>query len=159
MIQSKLILVGKAASGKDYLKNKLIEKGFEREISYTTRPPRSTEVNGKDYYFLDDETFLELKNKGFFYECVKFNNWYYGTSNEQFDKGQVFIFNPSGIKHITVEDRKKCFIIYIDIPYETRKSRLMLRSDVDTVERRLAADEQDFENFTDYDMRITNPNF
>jgi hypothetical protein len=45
------------------------------------------------------------------------------------------------------------------MPYEEREKRLMLRSDADTVERRLVADEKDFENFTTFDVRITNTDF
>ena len=48
----KLILVGKAAAGKDFLKTRLSNKGFVSGVSHTTRPPRETEVNHKDYHFV-----------------------------------------------------------------------------------------------------------
>ena len=44
----KLILVGKAAAGKDFLKNRLIAKNFKPGISCTTRLPRKNEVDGVD---------------------------------------------------------------------------------------------------------------
>jgi hypothetical protein len=40
-----------------------------------------------------------------------------------------------------------------------RRERLLRRSDAHDAERRLLADAIDFENFKDYDLRITNPDF
>jgi len=45
------VLVGKAASGKDHFRKVLENKGFKYAVSYTTRPPRTGEVEGKDYFF------------------------------------------------------------------------------------------------------------
>ena len=66
---------------------------------------------------------------------------------------------PYGVSKIKPEDRKNSIVIYFDIPLEERRERLMKRSDAVSVDRRLEADEQDFENFTDFDIRITNSNF
>ena len=44
----KLILVGKAAAGKDFLKNRLVAKNFKPGISCTTRLPRHNEKDGVD---------------------------------------------------------------------------------------------------------------
>ena len=51
------------------------------------------------------------------------------------------------------------FIVYFDIDEETRRNRLLSRRDADNVERRIEADEKDFENFNDFDHRINDPNF
>jgi dephospho-CoA kinase len=66
---------------------------------------------------------------------------------------------PKGISQMKKEDRDRSFIIYIDIPEDIRRERLKLRSDADTVERRIAADREDFEGFENFDIRITNPLF
>jgi len=153
------VLVGKAASGKDYFRKVLENKGFKYAVSYTTRPPRTGEVEGKDYFFLEKKEFEKMIENGEFYEHVTFNGWYYGTTREQFFNEDIFIMTPHGISKIQSEDRENTFIIYLDMPYEEREKRLMLRSDADTVERRLVADEKDFENFTTFDVRITNTDF
>lgn len=153
------VLVGKAASGKDYFRKVLENRGFKYAVSYTTRPPRTGEVEGKDYFFLEKEEFEKMIENGEFYEHVTFNGWYYGTTREQFFNEDIFIMTPHGISKIQSEDRENTFIIYLDMPYEEREKRLMLRSDADTVERRLVADEKDFENFTTFDVRITNTDF
>jgi guanylate kinase len=155
----RIILVGKAASGKDFTRTLLSNKGFKYAVSYTTRPAREGEVEGEDYFFKSEEEFIDMMEAGEFYEYVSFNNWHYGTTVKQFFKDDVFIMTPYGVSKIHEDDRKKCFIIYFDIEESVRKERLMLRSDADTVDRRLAADENDFKNFVDFDLRITNHNF
>jgi len=159
--KSRIILVGKAASGKDHLRKILEGRGFNYGVSYTTRPPRKGEVDGKDYYFIDEMEFKTLIEQGFFYEYVAFNNWLYGTSKEQwYTTDDVFIMTPSGVSKLHAADRKNSFIIYIDIPTEIRRERLSQRNDnADTIERRLAADDNDFALFTDFDIRINDSNF
>ena len=47
----KVILVGKAAAGKDYFRSRLLNKGFKCGVSHTTRDPRKTEIEGEDYHY------------------------------------------------------------------------------------------------------------
>lgn len=155
----RFILCGRAASGKDYARIKLESRGFKYGISYTTRPPRLGEIHGKDYYFLSKEEFEKLIAEEFFYEYVPFNGWYYGTSNEQFYRDDIFIMTPKGISHMSPADRAKSFIMFFDIPLSVRRERLMSRSDADKVERRLEADELDFRDFQEYDMKISTSDF
>ena len=159
--KSRIILCGKAASGKDHLRKILEGRGFKYGVSYKTRPPRKGEIDGMDYYFLEENEFQDLIERGFFYEHVTFNGWFYGTSKEQwFTTDDVFIMTPSGISKLHAADRKSSFIIYIDIPTEIRRERLMDRKDnADSIERRLQADDNDFESFTNFDIKITDSNF
>ena len=158
---NKVILVGKAASGKDYMRKIMESRGFVYGISFTTRPPRKGEVHGKDYYFLTVKEFEQKINENFWYEYVTFNGWYYGTSKDQFyNTCNLFIITPIGISHIKPEDRNDCTIFYIDIPIKERRERLLSRHmPGDSLNRRIEADENDFTNFTDYDIKINNPNF
>lgn len=159
MKHKRIILVGRAASGKDHMRKLLESRGFKYAVSYTTRPPRSTEEDGKDYFFLSEEEFKAMIEKDEFYEHVSFNSWYYGTTKEQFYNDDVFIMTPHGLSCVHPSDRKDSFVIFLDMDYDIRRERLSQRSDADTVERRLEADERDFSNFTDYDVRITNEDF
>lgn len=156
----RIILVGRAASGKDFIRKKLEGQGFKYAVSYTTRPPRPGEVDGKDYIFLTPATAQDMIDRGDFYEWVIFNSWVYGTTTEQFYNDDVFIMTPSGLAHLSDEDRKRSFVIYIDIAEEIRRQRMLERNmPGDSVERRIEADRKDFENFTNYDIRITNHDF
>lgn len=157
---SRIILVGKAASGKDFLRKRLESRGFKYAVSYTTRPPRPGEVEGKDYIFISEEKFQEMIDKDAWYEWVSFNGWKYGTSRDQFEEDDLFIMTPSGIAHISEDERKKSFIIYLDVDQEERRVRLSQRiMPGDSVDRRIEADELDFRNFDNYDVRITNGDF
>jgi dephospho-CoA kinase len=66
---------------------------------------------------------------------------------------------PRGLSQMHPHDRQDSLVVYIDIPYEIRKERLMGRLDADSVERRLSTDEQDFLTFSNYDVIINDPNF
>lgn len=158
---NKIILVGKAAAGKDHMRKILESRGFVYGISFTTRPPREDEVHGEDYYFLSVEEFEREIKEDFWYEYVTFNGWYYGTSKDQFyNLCNLFIMTPIGISHIKPEDRKNCTIFYIDIPISYRRKRLVNRNmPGDFIERRIQADATDFSEFTDFDIKINNPNF
>lgn len=159
----RLILCGKGGAGKDHLRQLLEEKGFKYCVSHTTRPRRTNEKEGKDYFFVENLEHFEILKGMFerkeFYEVNLFAGWIYGTSIQEFNSSNLMILTPSGIANLKPEDREKSFIIFLDINSETRKSRLSSRKDADSVERRLRTDEEDFSNFSDYDFRITDPNF
>jgi guanylate kinase len=134
----RIVLVGKAASGKDHLRKRFESRGFKYAVTYTTRPPREGEVNGK----------------------VIFNGWVYGTSNSEFYSKDLFIMTPEGVSRIKPEDRQTSFIIYMDIEMSIRMTRLANRNmPGDSMSRRIKADEMDFTDFNDYDLRITNSDF
>lgn len=158
-IKKRIILVGHAASGKDYLAEKFVEQGFRKDVSYTTRPMRDGEVDGVTYNYTTREAFLLGVANGFFYEHVEFNGWMYGTSKDDWDNADVFIMTPSGVASIIPEDREDCLVVFIKIPEDIRKRRMDKRSDADATQRRLKADKKDFKGFIDYDYRITDHHF
>jgi hypothetical protein len=101
-----------------------------------------------------------MTNSGKFYEVIDFNGWTYGTTLEQFYRDDVFIMTPSGLSHLSPEDRAKSFVIFFDIDEEIRRQRLEERvMPGHTVEARLEADRELFAGFNNYDLKITNPNF
>jgi guanylate kinase len=167
----KIIIVGPAASGKDYLIQYCIEHGLKRGMKWTTRPSRKGEVEGVDYHFVNDSKFENMITECRFHEWQTFEvterghkkTWYYGSTWEDFDEGQVFIKTPAAVEKLTDEQRKRCFIVYLDIPLEVRRNRLIERlntlDDTDSFERRISGDNKDFEDFKDYDMRIQDPDF
>jgi len=156
----KLVLVGKAASGKDYLKTRLKKKGFKIGVSHTTRPPRPSETDGVDYRFTDEATFKQMIEKDQFVEYMHFNGWYYGQTKEDFTHAEVMIMSKDGLDILPEQYRKECMVIYLDIDRKTRVERLNLREDPnDSVARRLLADDEQFKGFNDFEIRITNPDF
>jgi guanylate kinase len=154
-MKKRVILVGKAASGKDHMRDMMVDMGLTPDVSATTRPPRDGEVNGRTYHFVDQKTFDSMK----MYEKVVFNGWHYGTLLDSWKNSQLFIMTPSGVDQIGDSDRKDCLVVYIDIPMGVRRGRLIRRSDSDSVDRRIEADEKDFDGFVDHDIVVSNPHF
>ena len=160
MKHKRIILVGKAASGKDYIRKKFEAQGFKYAVSYTTRPPRPDEIDCQDYLFIKQPDAQDMIDKCEFYEWVVFNGWIYGTTKKQFYNDDIFIMTPAGLNQLSEDDRKTSTVIYLDIDEEVRKQRLLERKmPGDSVERRLEADREDFKNFKNYNIKITNQNF
>jgi guanylate kinase len=137
MIKSeRLIILGKAGSGKDFLMRKLVEKGLIPCLKWTTRPPRKFEQQGITYNFVDESLFTESINNNEFLVYQTFNvtpedkypeTWYYGVTNEEFKRAQVFIMTPDEFSNINPELRKVCFVVYLDIDRIIREYRLFKR--------------------------------
>ena len=85
-------LMGKSASGKDTIYNRLLaakEMALSNVILYTTRPIRSGEVDGETYHFCTDERACELEAAGKVIEMRAYDTmhgvWKYFTA----DDGQI----------------------------------------------------------------------
>jgi guanylate kinase len=157
----KMLIVGPSGSGKDFLLRKLKELGLKTSVKITTRPKRQGEVDGVNYFFKENNIFekLDLIVKQEFYND-KGDIWKYGILKEDFDNSQVFILTPGELSQISSEIRKKCFVVYLDIDRKIRENRIFKRNDSnDSIIRRLDADDLDFKNFSDYDLKITDPEF
>ena len=158
-MRKRIILVGKAASGKDYFKDFMRNQGYPCDISYTTRPKRDGEVVGETYHYVSKRSFNNLEENKFFYESVIFNGWKYGTPKDYWNDRKLCIKTPAGIKLLTDKDKVESIIVYFDMPIYFRHARLMKRKDVDDVKRRLESDKEDFKDFTLFDIRVTNPEY
>lgn len=99
-------LTGPSCAGKSTLEDGLIKSGYAAVISTTTRLPRLGEVNGEDYYFLNDEEFDFQYDQGSFVECVTFNGKRYGVTKGEIErltamgKPIVIVVEPQGRKQI-----------------------------------------------------------
>ena len=152
---AKIILVGKAGSGKDYLRKKFQKKGFVYAPSYTTRTPRSGEVDGLDYIFISKKEFSDMAEKNEFIYSGKHDNEYYGTTFEQWELYDLFISSPSSLQALDSKYLRSVFVILRDIDKDESRKRMEDREmPDDKIARRLRADERDFRNFDIYDMKI-----
>ncbi len=158
----RFILCGPGASGKDYFRKRLCEtKGLIPDISYTSREPREGEVDGVDYQFISKSYFKTKIENGYFFEHVYFNNNYYGTSFESWNRAEVFIMTRGGLGQLSEEDRAESLVYYFNPSKSIRHDRMREGRGMSVLESmdRIEADSKEFRDFTDYDIMITNPDF
>jgi len=158
----KIILVGQGGSGKDYAKNLLSQlNDITTEISYTTRPPRTGEVGGKTYHFVTENMMLKMISEDKFMQFKYFpNGFVYGTTKEEFNKSNLFIMTPAGVNRLPMHLRNsKLIVVYINISDNVREERLSQRENADNVEKRMTTDWEQFKDFKDFDVEITDPKF
>lgn len=152
-----VVLLGKTSSGKDTVCNQLIQKGYKKLVTYTTRPMRPGEVQDETYHFISKEEFETLISKGFFAEYTSYDakkgTWLYGSAYDDYESESdlIVILNPSGyeqiLKNLNKEDITS-FYIYSNI--KTIKNRLKKRGDKkEEAARRIEADLADFKGLED----------
>lgn len=148
-----LVILGKTSSGKDKTVNELISKyGFNKLVTYTTRPIRKNEKQDITYHFISEEEFLQKVDNNFFAEWKSYNTefgvWYYGTALEDLEctsDNTVIILTPDGYRDIIKKLSNKPKSVYIYANNPTIKERLVARGDnKDEAQRRLKHDNVDF---------------
>ena len=142
-----IVIVGKSGSGKDSIANIICENfRWEKVRIFTTRPQRFGEVNGKDYFFVDEEKIKEMEKDGEFVLVQKFNNWYYCIPEFEIigKENPLIVTNPSGLEQLKNKyNNIKSF--YIDLDDGIRVLRQCIRSeDYKEIERRYYSDMNDF---------------
>ena len=78
------IVAAPSGAGKSSLIEALLKDDprLKLSISYTTRAPRPGEKNAVDYHFVDDKTFLSMRERGEFLESAEVHGYRYGTSKK-----------------------------------------------------------------------------
>ena len=154
-----LALFGKSASGKDSIQKWIVSNYPQltnKIVSCTTRPPRSGEQDGVDYFFLSDEEFAKKVLDGSMLEATSFREWFYGTALDQLDKEKINIgvFNITGVECILDDPRLDVVPVWIYASDKARLRRSLDREDnpdCKEICRRFLADEKDFDEMDDFD--------
>ena len=158
-----LILVGESASGKSTIEKSLVKDyGFQKVISYTSRPARTGEIDGIDYHFISKEKFEELQSKNFFAEIGKYRNWYYGSSVEDCKKDKVVaVLTPHGFRQMKRYKNLDIISFYINIPRRDRMIKILQRGDeIEECYRRSLSDVGQFDGISDeVDFVINNDGY
>lgn len=154
------VVTGPSGSGKTTIMRRIMDNEL---ISFTTRPPRKREVDGRDYIFITKEEFDELlkNNRLIEYTCYVGNGHYYGLTIEEFERkikkeDAFFISDFNGMLQVKnfYPNVKTIFI------YSSKKDvvlNMRNRGDSeDTIKKRLASYEEEVKNKHHYDYIIYN---
>lgn len=81
------IISAPSGAGKTTLCHKLLDscEGLKISVSYTTRQPRGSEVNGIDYFFVSWDEFLRMIETNIFLEWALVHGNLYGTAKDTID--------------------------------------------------------------------------
>ena len=164
-----VVLSSPSGAGKTSLCKQIIKNDINTimSVSVTTRPKRKSEVEGKDYFFLNEKKFFNKKNKDFFIETAKVFDYYYGTPKDFVEatllKGKDIIFDIDwqGTQKLIDYSRMDVVSIFI-LPPSTNelKKRLKKRAeDSDQiVEKRMAKAKSEISHWIEYDYVLINNN-
>ncbi len=82
-----VVISAPSGAGKTTLVRELLgrEPSLRFSISYTTRPPRATEMDGEDYFFVDERQFERMRSRNEFLESARVFDHWYGTGRAHVD--------------------------------------------------------------------------
>lgn len=162
-----VVISAPSGAGKTTIAEGLLSRDnkVQRSISVTTRAPREGEVDGEDYYFLNQEQFQEkLANNDFVEHAELFGN-HYGTLRSTIDEAvedgldMLFVIGGQGNKQLQTlysEDMVRIFVL--PPSFKDLKSRLEFRrtESVDVVQTRLKKAATEIGFWEDYDYVVIN---
>ena len=163
-----LILSSPSGAGKTTLTRMLLESCPELRfsVSHTTRAPRTNEVDGRDYHFVDRAHFVELVNGGAFLEWAEVHGNLYGTSIAEIDRarahagctGMIFDIDYQGARQIRskLEDVVSVFILPPSMQELEKRLRGRASETEDAVQRRFTAAKLEIEHYALFDYLVVN---
>ena len=163
-----IVVSSPSGVGKTTLVRLLVErnKNFEISISITTRVPRRDEIEGKDYYFINEEKFNDLIKTKSFYEYARVFNNLYGTlkdpviKNLSQGKDVLFDIDWQGSEQIKrLKLKNKLISIFILPPnIKTLRDRLSNRDMKDKLilKERMSQFKNDVLHWKEYDHVVIN---
>ena len=162
-----IILSSPSGAGKTTLVKLLSErKGFMTSISHTTRTPRSNEINGKDYHFINIKEFKKMIRNNEFLEYAKVFDNFYGTTKStvftELIKGKNIIFDIDwqGTDQIISKKLKNRILTFFILPPSREElfKRLSNRDMKDKLiaEERMKQFDKDVLRWKDYNYVIIN---
>jgi guanylate kinase len=160
------IISAPSGSGKSTLVNELLKSvsGLEFSISYTTRSPRGSETNGRQYFFVTRGQFKKMAEQDAFLEHAEFDGNCYGTARrflqeaEQNGRDLLLDIDVQGAEQIQRKLPDATSIFILPPNRKTLEERLRKRSEdeEDVIQRRLLTASREIENYERYNYILVN---
>jgi guanylate kinase len=160
------IISAPSGSGKSTLVNEIrqLVEGLYFSISYTTRLPRGSEQNGREYFFVTRSEFEAMIQKDEFLEHAEVFGNYYGTARrfqreaEQTGQDLLLDIDVQGAQQIKrkLPDAVSIFILPPDRNTLERRLRTRSLDAEQVIQRRLVTATREIENYAKYDYILVN---
>ena len=161
------VLSSPSGVGKTTLTKKLAKNNtnFTISISYTTRKPRPSEINGKDYYFINKEEFDSLIQGNNFFEYAKIFDNYYGTLKKpvlkflSLGKDVLFDIDWQGTQQLKkIKDLSLVTFFILPPSIQVLKDRLLNRhqSQKKLIEQRMNKFNEEITHWNEYNYVVIN---
>ena len=164
-----MIVTAPSGAGKTSLVRAMLEKDSQvrLSVSWTTRAPRPGEQDGRDYHFVDTDTFSAMLARGEFLESALVYGNYYGTSEtwirERIVAGDDVLLEIDwqGAQQVRKLFPQAVGIFIMPPSLEVLEQRLRLRGQDDetTVARRMSVARSEISHAVEFDYVIINDNF
>jgi guanylate kinase len=163
------MVVAPSGAGKSSLVNALLAKDnhIHLSVSYTTRPPRPMEQNGREYHFVSLDEFKKLRDQGDFLEWAEVHGNFYATSRswiaQKMSLGTDILMEIDwqGARQVRQHFQNAVEIFILPPSIQALEERLKKRGQdaLDTITRRLLAAGSEIAHAPESDYVIINQNF
>jgi len=161
------IVSGPSGAGKSTLGEALMTRfsDLTLSVSYTTRPPRGSEVDGREYHFVDAATFERLATGDAFAESAQVHGFHYGTPRAPLDdaiaegRDMLLDVDVQGARRLKRLYRDAAVAIMVFPPSWSELERRLHERATDseaTITRRLARAREEADALPEYDYWIRN---
>jgi guanylate kinase len=162
-----LVLSSPSGAGKTTIARKLLEedRSLEISVSHTTRRKRQGEKDGKDYHFVDRDTFTKMRDQGDFLEwAVVFDN-YYGTTRKPVEdalaagRDVLFDVDWKGAASLRAKAKDDVVTVFVLPPTAADlEQRLNVRAQdpPEVVRRRMLGASNEIQHWNEYDYVVIN---
>ena len=167
--KNKIIIISSpSGAGKTTICKYLLKKmnNLDLSISYTTRPIRINEINGKDYFFVNNNKFNELDKKDLFIETANNFNYLYASPlsniHKSFKKNRNILFDIDwkGAQKLRKEFNKNQIIDFFILPPNKKELKRRLekrgRDNKNEIKTRLSYALSEMSHHVDYKYVIVN---
>ena len=157
-----ICIMGKTASGKDTLANRLCERtGLRQIISYTTRERRVNE--GDTHIFISNDEYQVLEDSGQIAAFTQIGPYKYCCTINQLYENDIYVIDPVGIQHLREMNlpNLRLVTVYVNTPDDVRKERALNKRGDDRIvfTQRSMAERDQFRTMlrnADFDYAISN---
>ena len=161
-----IVVSSPSGGGKGTLIDRVLKTvpGVTYSVSYTTRAPRGTEQNGREYFFVSPATFEEMIRRGDFLEWANVYGHMYGTSHAQVERERaaghdiILEIDVQGAASIRAKIEDAVSIFILPPSFELLRQRLVKRGtdSAADLEKRLQGAPAEVEQQKDFQYVILN---